>query len=66
MIPAERLPALLESIVQFLPSGALGQAMREAFLSGTVSPVSGTCPAALDGDCRRRSNPLVQMELRKL
>lgn len=39
VIPAERLPALLESIVQFLPSGALGQAMREAFLSGTVSPV---------------------------
>lgn len=39
VIPAERLPALLESIVQFLPSGALGQAMREAFLSGTISPV---------------------------
>ena len=25
-----------------------------------------TCPAALDGDRRRRSNPLVQVELRKL
>lgn len=40
VIPAERLPAALEAIVQFLPSGALGQAMREAFLSGTVNPVS--------------------------
>jgi len=39
VIPAEKLPALLQSIVQFLPSGALGQAMREAFLSGSVSPV---------------------------
>ena len=29
-------------------------------------PCLRTCPAALDGDCRRRSNPLVQMELRKL
>ncbi len=66
VIPAERLPALLQSIVQFLPSGALGQAMREAFLSGTRQPCPGTCPAALDGDRRRRSHPLVQMELRKL
>ena len=40
VIPAERLPAALEAIVQFLPSGALGLAMREAFLSGTVNPVS--------------------------
>ncbi|HSO16265.1 MAG TPA: ABC transporter permease [Arthrobacter sp.] len=40
VIPAERLPALLEAVVQFLPSGALGEAMREAFLSGTVNPAS--------------------------
>ncbi|MDR7082886.1 ABC-2 type transport system permease protein [Arthrobacter ginsengisoli] len=39
VIPAERLPALLQTIVHFLPSGALGQGMREAFLSGGVSPV---------------------------
>jgi ABC-2 type transport system permease protein len=40
VIPADRLPALLEAIVHFLPSGALGEAMREAFLSGTVNPAS--------------------------
>lgn len=39
VIPADRLPALLQSTVHFLPSGALGQALREAFLSGSVSPV---------------------------
>lgn len=36
VVPAERLPALVQSIVHFLPSGALGEALREAFLHGTV------------------------------
>ncbi|XAS62517.1 ABC transporter permease [Micrococcaceae bacterium Sec5.8] len=38
VIPAERLPALLQDVVHFLPSGALGQALRDAFLSGSVHP----------------------------
>ncbi len=38
VIPAERLPVLAQAIVHFLPSGALGQALRDAFLSGSVSP----------------------------
>jgi ABC-2 type transport system permease protein len=37
VIPAERLPALAQGIVHFLPSGALGEALREAFLLGTVN-----------------------------
>ncbi len=36
VVPADRLPGLLQGIVQFLPSGALGQALRDAFLLGTV------------------------------
>ncbi|MFJ5956203.1 ABC transporter permease [Paenarthrobacter sp. NPDC092416] len=36
VVPAERLPALAQGIVQFLPSGALGQALRDAFLLGAV------------------------------
>lgn len=36
VVPAERLPSLLQGIVHFLPSGALGQALRDAFLSGSV------------------------------
>ena len=37
VIPAERLPAPAQGIVHFLPSGALGEALREAFLLGTVN-----------------------------
>ena len=37
VIPAERLPALAQAIVHFLPSGALGQALRDAFLHGSVN-----------------------------
>ena len=36
VVPAERLPSLLQGIVHFLPSGALGQALRDAFLLGIV------------------------------
>jgi ABC-2 type transport system permease protein len=37
VIPAERLPALAQGAVHFLPSGALGEAMREAFLHGSLN-----------------------------
>ncbi|MGO4492354.1 ABC transporter permease [Arthrobacter sp. 2YAF22_2] len=37
VIPAERLPALAQAIVHFLPSGALGQALRDALLYGSVN-----------------------------
>ncbi|MDJ0320211.1 ABC transporter permease [Pseudarthrobacter sp. PS3-L1] len=37
VIPSERLPLALESFVQFLPSGALGGALRDAFLTGTFN-----------------------------
>lgn len=36
VVPADRLPSLLQGIVEFLPSGALGQALRDAFLLGSV------------------------------
>lgn len=36
VIPAERLPAAAQGVVHYLPSGALGEALREAFLLGTV------------------------------
>ncbi|MCD4852555.1 ABC transporter permease [Arthrobacter sp. AK01] len=42
VVPAERLPAVLQAIVHFLPSGALGQALRDAFLLGAFP-----LPAAL-------------------
>ena len=37
VIPADRLPAVVQGIVHYLPSGALGAALREAFLFGTVN-----------------------------
>ncbi|MGO4590195.1 ABC transporter permease [Paenarthrobacter sp. 2TAF44] len=36
VVPAERLPAIAQGIVHFLPSGALGQALRDAFILGIV------------------------------
>jgi ABC-2 type transport system permease protein len=36
VIPAERLPAAAQGVVHYLPSGALGEALREAFLRGTL------------------------------
>lgn len=36
VIPAERLPGAAQVVVHYLPSGALGEALREAFLSGTI------------------------------
>lgn len=36
VVPAGRLPAVLQGIVHFLPSGALGQGLRDAFLQGTI------------------------------
>jgi ABC-2 type transport system permease protein len=36
VIPAERLPAGPQSMVHFLPSGALGESLREAFLGGAL------------------------------
>ncbi|MDQ0634008.1 ABC-2 type transport system permease protein [Arthrobacter pascens] len=40
VIPAERLPAAAQAIVHYLPSGALGEALRTAFLHGTLNPVA--------------------------
>ncbi|WLQ06049.1 ABC transporter permease [Arthrobacter oryzae] len=37
VIPAERLPAPAGEVVHFLPSGALGEALRDAFLAGTLN-----------------------------
>ena len=37
VVPATRLPAALEPVVGFLPSGALGEALRAAFLEGTLN-----------------------------
>lgn len=37
VIPAERLPALAQALANFLPSGALGQALRDAFLHGSIN-----------------------------
>lgn len=37
VLPATRLPAALEPVVGFLPSGALGEALRTAFLEGTFN-----------------------------
>jgi ABC-2 type transport system permease protein len=37
VLPAERLPGLAQSVVHFLPSGALGEALRDAFLEGTLN-----------------------------
>lgn len=42
VIPGERLPAAIQAVVPFLPSGALGDALREAFIAGTFNG-----PAAL-------------------
>ncbi|WP_284974733.1 ABC transporter permease [Arthrobacter sp. efr-133-TYG-104] len=39
VVPAERLPPLTQDIVHFLPSGALGLALRDSFLSG-AAPLS--------------------------
>jgi ABC-2 type transport system permease protein len=37
VLPAERLPGLAQSIVHYLPSGALGQSLRDAFLHGSLN-----------------------------
>ena len=37
VIPAERLPRLAQDVVHLLPSGALGQGLRDAFLLGAVN-----------------------------
>jgi ABC-2 type transport system permease protein len=37
VLPAERLPAATQAIVHFLPSGALGQALRDALLTGNIN-----------------------------
>lgn len=37
VIPADRLPALAQAIVHFLPSGALGESLRAAFLTGALN-----------------------------
>ena len=37
VIPAERLPDAAQQIVGFLPSGALGEALRDAFLHGAIN-----------------------------
>ena len=37
VIPANRLPAVAQEVVHYLPSGALGEAMREAFLHGSLN-----------------------------
>lgn len=37
VIPAERLPGPTQELVHFLPSGALGEALRDAFLAGTFN-----------------------------
>ena len=37
VIPAERLPAAAQAVVHFLPSGALGESMRAAFLGGALN-----------------------------
>ncbi|WP_427169726.1 ABC transporter permease [Arthrobacter sp. 92] len=37
VLPVERQPALAQAIVHYLPSGALGQALRDAFLHGSLN-----------------------------
>jgi ABC-2 type transport system permease protein len=37
VLPAERLPGGAQAMVEFLPSGALGESLREAFLAGTLN-----------------------------
>jgi len=37
VLPAERLPAAAQAVVHFLPSGALGQALRDALLTGSIN-----------------------------
>ncbi|MHC6594507.1 ABC transporter permease [Arthrobacter sp. C152] len=37
VIPATRLPAAAQAVVHYLPSGALGESMRAAFLGGAVN-----------------------------
>lgn len=37
VIPADRLPAPAQEMVHYLPSGALGEALREAFLHGALN-----------------------------
>jgi ABC-2 type transport system permease protein len=37
VIPAERLPRLAQDSVHLLPSGALGEGLRDAFLHGTLN-----------------------------
>jgi ABC-2 type transport system permease protein len=39
LLPAQLLPAGLENVAPFLPSGALGDAMRAALLDGVLAPV---------------------------
>lgn len=40
VLPANRLPGMMQDIVHFLPSGALGDSMRQAFLGGGLDVFS--------------------------
>ncbi|MGY4642184.1 ABC transporter permease [Cellulomonas sp. URHB0016] len=40
VVPASRLPGPLEHVALLLPSGALGEAMRESLLHGVLPPMS--------------------------
>jgi ABC-2 type transport system permease protein len=37
VLPAERIPGPAQALIHYLPSGALGQALREAFLQGNLA-----------------------------
>jgi ABC-2 type transport system permease protein len=37
VLPAERVPGPAQALIHYLPSGALGQALREAFLQGNLA-----------------------------
>ena len=60
--PPTGCPPIVQDVVHFLPSGALGQAMRDAFVAAS----SNCCSSVLVGWtvlAGRRSHPLVQVEL---
>ena len=61
VIPADGCPPL-PSVVHLLPSGALGEALREAFLDGPSSVPPLSCWSGQSSPAC--SHPLVQVELR--
>ena len=63
VIPASQLPGPMAHVALLLPSGALGEAMRETLMHGVAARVVGRGPRRLDRRARVGREPPVPLAL---